>query len=279
MGGSSTGALRGAFTAAISAIAFTTVGANTAAGTFENMLGNAIVGGVMSDLQGGNFGHGFWAAGLTAGLKGKNGDFGLGPSADMKGARIMTAAVIGGTASVISGGKFANGAITGAFTQLFNAETQLAQQRKNHALAMRNHIAGLDPSRPSGRAMIAGWANEFGYENQELNILRSKFKAGQYQGLMVNSLSVDVNINALKVAADIANGVSTSLVDLGRATDNSIQAVTKTHIGTAMQVISATNKLQQYYNYSNDFSQSMVNFDMNNVRHYATNCGVTIQCR
>lgn len=46
-----------------------------------------------------------------------------------------------------------------------------------------------------------------------------------------------------------------------------------------MQVISATNKLQQYYNYSNDFSQSMVNFDMNNVRHYATNCGVTIQCR
>ncbi len=36
------------------------------------------------------------------------------------GARIFAAAALGGTASLLSGGKFANGAITGAFVVLFN---------------------------------------------------------------------------------------------------------------------------------------------------------------
>lgn len=35
-------------------------------------------------------------------------------------ARIVAAAVVGGTTSVMSGGKFANGAITGAFSRAFN---------------------------------------------------------------------------------------------------------------------------------------------------------------
>ncbi|MEZ5901339.1 MAG: hypothetical protein R3D51_17810 [Hyphomicrobiaceae bacterium] len=38
--------------------------------------------------------------------------------------RTAVAAVAGGTASVLSGGKFANGAITGAFAQLYNGECQ-----------------------------------------------------------------------------------------------------------------------------------------------------------
>jgi hypothetical protein len=32
----------------------------------------------------------------------------------------VTAAVVGGTASTLGGGKFANGAVTGAYTMLFN---------------------------------------------------------------------------------------------------------------------------------------------------------------
>ena len=108
------------------------VGATYGAGTFENVLGNAIVGGVTSSLSGGKFGHGFIAAGVAAGLKGEKGDFGLGTEANMKPARVLTAAVVGGTASVIGGGKFANGAVTGAFTQLFNAESII--KRVNKAL-------------------------------------------------------------------------------------------------------------------------------------------------
>jgi hypothetical protein len=38
------------------------------------------------------------------------------------GARVAAAAVVGGTASVLSGGKFANGALTGAFSRAFNDE-------------------------------------------------------------------------------------------------------------------------------------------------------------
>ena len=44
-------------------------------------------------------------------------------------ARTAVAADAGGTASVLSGGKFANGAITGAFAQMHNAEGWAALAR------------------------------------------------------------------------------------------------------------------------------------------------------
>jgi hypothetical protein len=50
------------------------------------------------------------------------------PLADYRPHRVFAAAVIGGTTSVISGGKFGNGAVTGAFNQLFNGETALKKK-------------------------------------------------------------------------------------------------------------------------------------------------------
>jgi hypothetical protein len=44
-------------------------------------------------------------------------------------ARITAAAVIGGTASEVGGGKFVNGAVTSAFQQLFNGELSKAAER------------------------------------------------------------------------------------------------------------------------------------------------------
>ncbi|CAM3722259.1 hypothetical protein RHSA111115_03670 [Rheinheimera salexigens] len=71
-------------------------------------------------MQGGNFGHGFFSAGVTKGAGGAwlpgGGDLGAGDVAY----GTVVSAVIGGTASVISGGKFANGAQTAAFQYLFN---------------------------------------------------------------------------------------------------------------------------------------------------------------
>ncbi|MEZ5901362.1 MAG: hypothetical protein R3D51_17930, partial [Hyphomicrobiaceae bacterium] len=49
--------------------------------------------------------------------------------------RTAVAAVAGGTASVLAGGKFANGAITGAFAQLYNAEAVDEVQQKLQAVA------------------------------------------------------------------------------------------------------------------------------------------------
>ena len=81
------------------------------------------------------FGHGFASAGFSAALKFYINDIGGNQSANSaianrdlvmlktyKAARVFAAAAIGGTASVISGGKFANGAITGAFAQMHNDE-------------------------------------------------------------------------------------------------------------------------------------------------------------
>ena len=44
--------------------------------------------------------------------------------------RTAIAAVVGGTISRITGGKFANGALTSAMAQLFNAETAAARARE-----------------------------------------------------------------------------------------------------------------------------------------------------
>ncbi|MCX2783662.1 PQQ-binding-like beta-propeller repeat protein [Microbulbifer thermotolerans] len=89
---------------------------------------HALVGGVMSVLQGGKFGHGFVSAGLTQALSGGISKIGGSPqssgyfSAGNRALRIFAAAIVGGTASKISGGKFANGAVTGAFSRALNDE-------------------------------------------------------------------------------------------------------------------------------------------------------------
>ncbi|MBL8297788.1 MAG: VCBS repeat-containing protein [Rhodanobacteraceae bacterium] len=70
-------------------------------------------GGVLSELQGGNFGNGFLAAGATEAVS---------PAIDTmpKAGQFVASAVVGGTVSEATGGTFANGAVTAAFQFLFN---------------------------------------------------------------------------------------------------------------------------------------------------------------
>ena len=88
----------------------------------KNALANGVVGGITNVLDGGKFGHGFISAGVSAfakpGIKKAMPGDGGGSFA----ARVVTRAVIAGTLSHSTGGKFANGAITGAFSQIFNGE-------------------------------------------------------------------------------------------------------------------------------------------------------------
>ncbi|MFG0573945.1 FG-GAP-like repeat-containing protein [Shewanella sp. yb_14] len=118
-----TGALRGALSgAAFYGVGNAFEGVNTSlgsAGYFGKVAAHGLTGGVMNVLQGGKFGHGFMAAGVTQSfansidrLNGRSGYF----------KRIIASAVVGGTASKITGGKFANGALTGAFSRIFNEE-------------------------------------------------------------------------------------------------------------------------------------------------------------
>jgi len=131
--------VQGAFWGAVSAAAFNAVGTafeGAPVGDFAGsgltpeafagkVLAHGLTGGVMSVLQGGKFGHGFASAGVTQAFSGaingigKRGNYG---SATNRAYRIAAAAAVGGTASKLSGGKFANGAMTGAFSRAFNDE-------------------------------------------------------------------------------------------------------------------------------------------------------------
>ena len=71
--------------------------------------------GALTAAQGGKFQHGFFSAALSAGLAP-----GIMDKINTKGGRVLASSVVGGTASAIGGGKFANGAITGAYVMLFN---------------------------------------------------------------------------------------------------------------------------------------------------------------
>ncbi len=82
---------------------------------------HGIAQGAIAALQGGNFGAAFLSAAVASGW----GSAGIGPKGNSSGAkigRVMEAAIVGGTVSRIGGGKFANGAVTGAFVQAFNHE-------------------------------------------------------------------------------------------------------------------------------------------------------------
>ena len=96
------GGLMGAFTAVA------TAGLGGPGGGFEAWAVQTFAGGVVGSLQGGDFGHAFVSAGVTAAFAPAVGRI----SNDA--GRIAVNALVGGTISKLTGGKFANGAVSGA---------------------------------------------------------------------------------------------------------------------------------------------------------------------
>ncbi|MAF59180.1 MAG: hypothetical protein CMK03_14945 [Ponticaulis sp.] len=120
-GGVASGSLRGALNGALSGAAFGAVGGSFKAYGVENvgvqMGAHAVAGGILSDLQGGNFGHGFFTAGVMKG-------FGKINFGDMNVyGRTVIQAMVGGTVSKLTGGKFANGAVTAAIQFVVNEKS------------------------------------------------------------------------------------------------------------------------------------------------------------
>lgn len=116
------GSGRGALVGGVTSVAFVGIGGYynqlpTAATTGEALsryaqraLVTGVAGGVLATIQGQRFGSGFASAGLGSALNplsGYAGDSGF--------AQGFVAAIVGGTVSEATGGKFANGAVTAAF--------------------------------------------------------------------------------------------------------------------------------------------------------------------
>ncbi|WKD50396.1 FG-GAP-like repeat-containing protein [Microbulbifer spongiae] len=132
------GSLGDALISGISGAAFTALGganfADTALAailteTGVRVLAFGALGGITSILQGGKFGHGFAAAGLGAAAGSIPGLGGKGPGAILK--RAVVGAVVGGTSTKITGGKFANGAATGAFVSILQTGVKAAVDSTN----------------------------------------------------------------------------------------------------------------------------------------------------
>jgi RHS repeat-associated protein len=139
-----TGTLRGAVTGAFSAMVFYGVGSAFPNYGAAKVLAHGIAGGIMSELQGGKFGHGFISAGVSEALS---------PAVDLAGGdvvgEVVIHAVIGGTSSALSGGKFANGAVTAAFGRVFAEVRDVAMSgdaqgsgdvNENTALSVRREV-------------------------------------------------------------------------------------------------------------------------------------------
>ena len=106
-------------------------------GTFQKELARSLahgsIGGLSGMAQGGKFKHGFFAGMFSSmagsGMQAKS-NWGLFSN---DAGQLVTASVVGGTAAELGGGKFGNGAVTGAFTMLFNhmANSRKGQQSKH----------------------------------------------------------------------------------------------------------------------------------------------------
>lgn len=90
------------------------------------VLGHGLAGGVSSVMRGGSFKHGFIAGAFTKAFQGQIGKINIGGEGSIESivARTAAASVVGGSAAKLTGGNFENGAITGAFSHLFNSEKE-----------------------------------------------------------------------------------------------------------------------------------------------------------
>lgn len=91
-------------------------------GGFSKALAHGTVLGAAEEATGGEFRHGFYSGFFTASVSGQINEIGNKGQSWGRAARVAASAVVGGTASVIGGGKFANGAVAGAFSRMFNDE-------------------------------------------------------------------------------------------------------------------------------------------------------------
>lgn len=169
--GSLKGALRGAFSGAV----FGGLGGYFKAanvGDFAQVASHAIAGGIMSDLQGGNFGHGFFTAGVMKGF-GKI-DFG---GLKVIG-RTVIQAMVGGTVSRITGGKFANGAVTSAIQFVVNEKSGWIRDRWEDLKGIGRDLRAFVKASELDTAGAAGYGLKFSSPTGSSVNAQAKIAAG-----------------------------------------------------------------------------------------------------
>jgi hypothetical protein len=130
--GAMLGALQGGLTWGVGAPLGQELGRVLAQPIVGRVIAQGFIGGITSVTQGGNFGSGFLAAGVGS----LAGPAIVGRTFSVRG--LIVSAVLSGTASVLGGGKFENGAITGAFAYMAST---LANERGGSVEARRMTVS------------------------------------------------------------------------------------------------------------------------------------------
>ena len=204
------GNLRAGVQGAFSAMAFNWVGTQLEAANlagaqeiFTSVTAHAITGCVTSAASGGNCGQGALSAAFSKAatfLPGMEGINAAAKRGDIT-ARIqgtVISAVVGGTASVLGGGKFANGAQTGAFSYLFNQLTQqgresMEEMRARARASLESRYGGnpnyvlsfevdghfrIDPGDGSARPLVQGRPDAVVVDKAAGTVMLCEFKGG-----------------------------------------------------------------------------------------------------
>ncbi len=157
---------------------------------YANLAGHAVVGCASSAASGGDCGSGAMGAGFSAAAT----PFAIGMGRD---GGTIASAIIGGTASVLGGGRFANGAVTAAFGYLYNSQ-KLFNTNGEDSLSNRT-----GPTDQSGRTGRTGSAIEEGTDNPRFKD-KIQVKIGDALWKGVTGLPGLVSRNPLTIAMPFA---------------------------------------------------------------------------
>lgn len=191
------------------------------AGLATKVATHAIVGGAFSVAQGGSFSNGAVTgaiAGATSFVMGAT-PLGKVPGAEGVLVRTAIASAVGGTASVLSGGEFANGAITGAMGHLFNQEQLFTNQfSKWGDVLAGTERAGKDLGNAAVKAEMVVGTFAVGGAFGELLAAETLFGLGGYtfsrtvaaqlaqRPYVTSGLLIDEIVTAGTVSADVVPG-------------------------------------------------------------------------
>ncbi len=207
---------------------------------------HAMVGGVAAQLSGGSFGHGFISAGVT---KGAGGIF-LPGGSNLTSKQIVSgsviSAVIGGTVSSLTGGKFANGAQTAAMQYLYNQLfSNFIDEQKNRWHAKRKIKAlNIEMNRLSclykidRKTLLLEFRTLYGFKGNASD-LRSAYITlhAELQTISINQLLEVQNGGAVMAIKPSAN----------------VKGVIKTDIGALLKswpLFFEVGEVSYYHNYS-----------------------------
>jgi hypothetical protein len=140
-GGNMGDVLRGAV---IGGISGALTGALHGTSAVVNIAGHGVVGGASNVAMGGKFGDGFLSAAASAATA-VTGLTDPETSPLSFAGRTAVASIAGGTGSALGGGKFSNGAVTGAMTHLLNAESGTMKKAYDAWKRLQSWKAGTAP--------------------------------------------------------------------------------------------------------------------------------------